>query len=377
MKILINALSARRGGGQTYLINLLRHLDPNGGLEVDLLAPASLSIDSHPRVSRIDADHRTEGVIQRSAWERLRLPGLLRERGAHVLFCPGGLVNTRAPEGCRTATMFRNMVPFDRVQRARYPIGRERLRNWILERAMLSSMARSDLVIFISEWARQVVEARLPERRGRAITIPHGLSSHFRVAPGQTPDRPSGLPDGPYLLYVSTFEPYKAQREVVQGFAQLLRERDTPEKLLLAGHQQTAYGAEVRALVESLGIADRVVFLGPLPYPELPAVYANATANVFASECENCPNILLEALGAGRPLLSSNRQPMPEFGGDAPVYFDPSSPESFAAAARALLDDPDEMRERGARSRAQAERFDWERSAARTWEALAALARDA
>lgn len=373
MRVLINALSARRGGGQTYLFNLLRHLDPAARLEVELLAPASLELEPHPRVQRLPVDPRTEGLLFRSTWERARLPALLRERRADLLFCPGGVVNSVAPEGCRTVTMFRNMVPFDPVQRARYPLGRERMRNWVLERAMLRSMARADLVIFISEWARTLVEARLRSRRGRFVTIPHGLADEFRVARDAVPPRPRWLPEEPYLLYVSVFEPYKAQLEVVEGFAELIRTRPTPERLLLAGHADTPYGRRVRELVDRLGLGDRVLFLGPVPYRDLPAVYANAVANVFASECENCPNILLEALGAGRPVLVSERQPMPEFGGAAPVYFDPGSPQSFAEAARALLDDPCAMEGRAAQARAQAERFDWERTAAATWEALTAL----
>ena len=49
----------------------------------------------------------------------------------------------------KTVTMFRNMMPFDRQQRQKYPFGWMRMRNWILERTMLRSMLSADLVIFI------------------------------------------------------------------------------------------------------------------------------------------------------------------------------------------------------------------------------------
>ena len=42
MRILINAYSARLGGGQTYLINLLRRLPEGQPLELLVYAPASL-----------------------------------------------------------------------------------------------------------------------------------------------------------------------------------------------------------------------------------------------------------------------------------------------------------------------------------------------
>ena len=42
----------------------------------------------------------------------------------------------------------------------------------------------------------------------------------------------------------------------------------------------------------------------------LPNLYKNAEINVFLSEIENCPNILLEALSSKKPVLCSNKQPM-------------------------------------------------------------------
>ena len=48
MRVLINALSARRGGGQTYLINLLDHLDIAGDVEVSVLAPRGLVLPERP-----------------------------------------------------------------------------------------------------------------------------------------------------------------------------------------------------------------------------------------------------------------------------------------------------------------------------------------
>jgi len=47
MKIVINALSARRGGGQTYLLNLLKNIDSYSGKKIYVLAPDSLD-SVHP-----------------------------------------------------------------------------------------------------------------------------------------------------------------------------------------------------------------------------------------------------------------------------------------------------------------------------------------
>ena len=45
---------------------------------------------------------------------------------------------------------------------------------------------------------------------------------------------------------------------------------------------------------------------------------------------KNCPNILLEAMASGKAILCSNFNPMPEFGGKAVEYFDPSNIHDIA-----------------------------------------------
>ena len=106
MKIVINALSARRGGGQTYV-----------------LALDSLQIPYHPKIEKIRIKWPTENPLFRALWERYCLLGLLKKLNAGILFCPGGLINTALSEDYKTVTMFRNMIPFDRAQRVKYPYG--------------------------------------------------------------------------------------------------------------------------------------------------------------------------------------------------------------------------------------------------------------
>src|SRR5688572_16839898 len=161
MRIVVDALSARLGGGQTYLINLFQALPALDGSEFLVIAPASLPLPvDRPDIRSLPVSWPVQNPALRAIWQRWMLPRLLRQLRADVLFVPGGVVWTRVPDGCVTVTMFRNMVPFDRAQRSRYPIGYQRFRNWVLERAMLHSMLAADLVIFVSDYARHVIETR-------------------------------------------------------------------------------------------------------------------------------------------------------------------------------------------------------------------------
>lgn len=364
LKVVINAFSARLGGGQTYLRNLLVYMPERDDLEVLVYAPAGLELPNHPRLRRMATRWPTTNPLLRTLWERLVLPRMLRRAQADMLFCPGGVVATTPPTGCRVVTMFRNMIPFDPNTCKNIPWGLQQLRNVILKRVMLKSMANADLTIFISDHARGVIEAMT--RIKNPVTIPHGISRAFRSF-NQALERPAFLPEGEYLLYVSRFDVYKHHYEVVSAYARLpdaLRRRFA---LVLAGEADLPEAVRVRQLIERLDLGERVRLLGSIPYSELPAVYHHAHLVLFASSCENCPNILLEALGSGRPVLSSNVMPMPEFGGDAVAYFSPFDPEDILKTMQKVLNDNDYSQYLAAAAGRRSARYDWESTAKATW----------
>lgn len=374
MKIVVNAYSARLGGGQTYLRNLLAHLPVRPDLSVLVFAPASLALPEHPQLRRVHAAWPTTNPLARALWERFALPRFLRDEGADVLFCPGGLVGTRVPPRCKVVTMFRNMIPFDADLVARMPWGLQRLRNLILRRVLLRSLAGADLTIFISDHARGLIErlARIPN----PVTIPHGIGEAFRSAALELP-RPGSAPSGEYLLYVSRFDVYKHHREVVLGFAALPAALRDGLHLVFLGETNLPEAEPVARLVHEHGLQDRVLMPGAIPYAELPAWYRHARAIVFASSCENCPNILLESLGSGRPVLSSDVMPMPEFGGPGLAYFSPFDPASLGGALARVLASPQEAQRVAQAAQERSLRYDWSETARQTWQRVMALAETA
>ena len=374
MKVLINAFSARQGGGQTYLVNILRYLPVDMPIEIIVMAPESIKLpDSQHNVSRMYSRWNVENPFIRTIWEKVVLPRLLQKNEIDVLFCPGGVIGTRVREGCKTVTMFRNMIPFDIQQRKKYPVGYMRLRNWILRKMMLRSILSADLVIFISKYAKQVIEKSVNRPLGDSVVIPHGINPAFRFSNNQHVTRPSWLPEGDYLLYVSIFLPHKVQVEIVKGYALLKQQRKNLPKLVLIGSEATKYGQCVREEVRRHNLEEDIQTLGEVPHAELPVAYSHARIIIFASECENCPNILLESMAAARPMLVSKFQPMPEFGGDAAIYFDPSSPENFAEKLGMFLDNPKLQKELSIRALERSKLYDWGQTAERTWNNIFSL----
>lgn len=370
MKIVINALSARLGGGQTYLKNLLAYLPESADLDILVFAPASLRMPADPRIRRATTFWPTENPLLRAVWEKIALPGVLRKEKAKILFCPGGILATAVPAGCKTVTMFRNMIPFDPEALARVPLGLQKIRNFILKRVMLRSMANADLTIFISDHARRVIQALTRVRN--PVTIPHGIGDAFRTH-SQTLPRPAWLPTGEYVLYVSRFDVYKHQFEVASGFAEMPSDLSSRYKLLLIGELDDVLVRRVTELARMTGLESQIVIVGAIDYADLPAAYHHATVNLFASSCENCPNILLEALGAGRPVLSSDVMPMPEFGVDAVDYFSPTNPKSICDALVRVLRNETRRNELAAAAARRSADFDWDKTSKMTWMQITGL----
>jgi glycosyltransferase involved in cell wall biosynthesis len=370
MKIVINALSARLGGGQTYLKNLLAHLPAQPDLEIVVYAPNSIRLPEDPRIRRGDTIWPTDNPLIRTLWEKFMLPRILFVEKANILFCPGGIVVTNVPSGCKVVTMFRNMIPFDLEALERIPLGIQKLRVFVLKRVMLRSMANADLTIFISDHARKVIESLTLVRK--SATIPHGINTAFRTH-GKTIPSPDWLPYGEYLLYVSKFDVYKHQLEVVSAYAALPSDLRSRYKLLLVGEADNALAQKVADLARKNGLDNQISIVGPIDYAELPAAYHHATLNIFASSCENCPNILLEALGAGRPVLSSSIMPMPEFGGDAVGYFDPTNPISIRDELTRVLMNKTLQHELALSAARRSAEFDWVKTSLTTWQTITDL----
>lgn len=367
-KILLSALAARGGGGLTYVRNLV----------------ATFPHDAHDRLS-ILSHERVEGLDDRSNVEWIRAPGWTRNpvtrfllgwlyfrfvwprRHDFEIVCyAGGSFDAALPRHVATVVVFHNMLPFDWAARRRYPFGWMRLRHLVLWFVQGWAMHRADLVIFISDHGRRVIDRAFKNRRGSSVVIPHTLTP-AAAPPGRKTAGP--LPER-FVLYVSSIHPYKAQVELVEAWARLRQSRVMEEKLVLVGPEYPPYAGRVREAIRRCGVADDVILLGAVRHDEVFDLAERAQLNLFLSSCENCPYTLLELMGAGRPLLVSSRGPMPDLGGPDLLYVDPYDVPALADALGRVLDDA----ELGRRVAAAAEQRSWlfrsDKSGTQTWQAI-------
>jgi glycosyltransferase involved in cell wall biosynthesis len=179
------------------------------------------------------------------------------------------------------------------------------------------------------------------------------------------------------ILYVSIVDVYKHQWHVAEAVARLRRE-GVPIAIEFVGDSYPKAGRRLRSALQRLDPQHAFLTVREAAdHAALPQRYHTADLFVFASSCENLPNILLEAMAAGLPIATSSGGPMPEILGESGLYFDPLKPESIAKALRRLADDADLRGRLAAGAYARAGQFSWEQCAQSTFRFLASVLEEA
>lgn len=377
MKLGIDASNLRAGGGVTHLVELLRVADPSihGFASIVVWAGQTTLqyVEDRPWLEKCHQPILDRNLFCRVYWQRFRLSDMARQAGCDVLFVPGG---SYAGNFRPIVTMSRNMLPFEWRELQRYGMSVMTLKLLLLRWSQSRSFRRADGVIFLTGYARNTVLAKIESGTKNTTIIPHGIHPRFSSPPRhQLPVSDYSVARPFTILYVSLVDWYKHQWHVVEAVVQL-RKEGLPVALDLVG---PASPPALTRLVATLKRVDPdgtfVRYFGPVPHAELHARYILADLYLFASSCENMPNILLEGMVSGLPIACSNRGPMPEILKSGGAYFDPEKPSDIAAAIRLLIMSPALREEKATLSFSLAQQYSWQRCAGETLRFLSEMVR--
>src|SRR3954447_22228531 len=262
--------------------------------------------------------------------------------------------------GVPGVAMVHDLIAFDRSLR---PRGRSAL----IERATLPRAVRRAAALLCNSHAtaKALVE-RFPAAAQKAVVV------HLGVSPALDGGAlPPGAPSGGFVLAAGTLEPRKNLPRLVAAYARLEAGLQAAHPLVVVGPTGWQTGETLRAL-QSIG--DRARVLGFVSDAELGALYRSCAVFAYPSLGEGFGLPVLEAMSAGAPVLTSDRSSLPEVGGDAAAYADPTSVDSIAAALGELLRDPARRADLARRGPERAALFSWDAFAERTLETLAQAA---
>lgn len=180
-----------------------------------------------------------------------------------------------------------------------------------------------------------------------------------------------GLPNR-FLIFVSRWEKYKGLPVLLEAYEQLVKRH--PELGLVICGKPDKQNPEIAELVASKQKSyPKILTPGFVSDQDLAALYSAASVYVHPSWYEGFGIMILEAFGAGTPVVTSNTSSLPEVVGDAGLLVDPHSSADVAAKIEAILTNPklaDELRQKGF---AQVKKFSWTKMAEETLAAYRAV----
>lgn len=365
----IDATNIRHGGGQTHLIELLRAADPSTCGFSRIVVWGSHEtlglLDDRPWLLKRTTFAHSGNFFRRTLWQRFNLSNAARDEKCTILFIPGG---SFAGDFSPIVSLSQNLLPFELKELFRYGFSVLTFKFLLLRFIQIRTFKKSNGVIFLSNYAKTCIENVTGSLKGYTEIIPHGLSHRFLSVKNPVLSFDNSRRSVIRLLYVSSVEPYKHQWNVVEGVAKARKFSGLDLQLDLIG---PSHASALKRL--NVAIADNdpngnwVNYIGAVDYEELPSIYAKAHLGVFASSCENMPCILMEMMGSGLPILSSDRGPMPDILGDAGLYFNPEKPQSLSEALLDLLASEERMIAFASAAHEKAKTFSWQRCAAETF----------
>jgi glycosyltransferase involved in cell wall biosynthesis len=202
--------------------------------------------------------------------------------------------------------------------------------------------------------------------------IPHGVDPVDPERPCSTPAL-EAIRGSPYVVSVGQPTPSRRTRELILGYARLAQRRKDLPRLVMVGAARAVeleYGQECLRIAEPLLHDGRALYLGQLPPGDALALAARAHVVAYPSVHEDCPNVVLEALAAGRVLVCADIPATRELAENAAVFVPDPDPERIESALERAVYDAPLRRSLEAGALARAALFTWDRTAAKTIQVL-------
>ncbi|HWB13168.1 MAG TPA: glycosyltransferase [Pirellulales bacterium] len=216
-----------------------------------------------------------------------------------------------------------------------------------------------DRYVCVSGAVAEFARSRLGLPEDRFVVVPNGVDvERFAAAPA-TDLADLGLSAGRRAVtYIGRLETQKGVAELIETGPQWLEKSP--------GHDLVMVGAgpmerQLRGLAEQLGVASRVHFAGWRS--DVAEILKASDLLVLPSRWEGMPNVILEAMAAGRAVASTDVEGVRELLGEAATeQIVPRGDYGTLAARIAALVGDEGVRERlGAANRRRAEQFSWDK----------------
>lgn len=336
--LLVSKLPPPRGGIATWTELVVAQARQDKDVDLHL-------VDINPRwrrVDQIEVWRRCVGGGMQLLRDMRRVRKALRQTRPAVLhLCTSGHLSF-----LRDVVLLRAAASFDvrGVLHLRFGRVPELLKSTTWEKSLAGcAMRLADTVVAIDERTRVSVQAMFPEKRVRKV--PNCVEpENVRPLPGhlQSGREPGRL----RVAYIGWIIRTKGVLELVEAARRVAGEMAF--ELELIGPSEAAYLAEIRRTGAALGKS--LLIRGELNHVQAMQALEQADVCVLPSYSEGFPNVVMEAMALGKPVIGTDVGAIPEMlgaerGAACGLVVPPRDVDALAGALRTLLGDQS-LRER-------------------------------
>ena len=329
MKVIVNSISAKKGGIITYTRNLMRSLVKRN-VDVTFALSESAPLEADAPVISISVDRISP--IRRAVWEQTIWRRIVAKHKPDILYSSAnfGVLAPPVPQvllvregGLFDPYYLSTVAPCLDVNAVFQRVARRKL--------IIASARSSQLVITPTETMKNLLLQWAGDLQGRVRSNPYGTVPDF-FAPA--PRRRRWKEDGVLrLICVSAYYPHKQPGLIAEAVAQLNVQGVSAHLTLTMDLDQIAKspgGSQDHFLLTKSIERGQVTMAGEIPYDELPAVYRSHDLFAFPSLSETFGHPLTEAMSTGTPIVAADTAVHREVCKDAAVYHSPLSASDLA-----------------------------------------------
>ncbi len=300
------------GSGQ-YIDHMLAHLPRQSpGTHFSLLLPegGSNPAPAETKYAGVQVERvslpRLPRNLAKLYREQISVPRAAKRSGADVLWVPYWAAPYWQPTP--VVVTVHDLIP------SLLPAYRGGFMQQLYTSLVCTTARRSSQVVAVSAAGAADVVAHLGIPVSRVHAVHHGPNQQDYPFPSQEKlavihDR-YGLPER-YFLYLGGFDVRKNVQSILAAYRRYLDLSGDPAvRLVIAGKlpaDESEFFPDPRRMAEELGLSDAVCFCGWVAEEDKPGLYALSTGFLFPSEYEGFGMMVLEAMAAGTPVVTSDR----------------------------------------------------------------------
>lgn len=302
------------------------------------------------------------GEKNKRFWDEVFMPAQVRKKAYDIFHLPQNGLGLPKEKYCSYIATVHDLIPYVMPDTC----GKSYLDKFTEEMPYI--IESCDKIITVSEYSKQDIIRYLGVPPEKIEVIYLAADSRFRKM--QKDNAWDFLKkeynySNDYILYLGGFSPRKNVDGLLEAYKRIYEELPGYYELVLLGASKDNH-YELKKKTEDMGLRDRVVFAGYVPYEHLPYFYNCASLFVYPSLYEGFGLPPLEAMTCGTPTITTNVTSIPEVVQEGAVMINPYDIGELADKMYELLSDLELREQLTEKALRRAYNFSWKKTAIET-----------